>query len=252
MHELWGGDDGQEIALYCYAQANVPKQLLTTVLEQILALRPTERHELIAKDAPWAYHDGTMPVNAHWYHSDYDDSSWSLGQAPLGYGNGSEETRLSYGPNPRQKPLTTYFRHAFEMDSRWTPTMPVTFQLRYDDAAMVYINGVEAFRTNLPQGPVNSLTRASARIGSVNESRSHSVSIDPALLRLGNNSVAVEVHQFSPTSSDLTFELSAAAGISTIEQVLRSPRTQFLIRSLGLDSDTLNPPAMDNRAVTNH
>jgi len=43
------------------------------------------------------------------------DSSWPVGAAQLGYGDGDEATVLHYGTNANNKYITTYFRHAFNV-----------------------------------------------------------------------------------------------------------------------------------------
>ena len=37
------------------------------------------------------------------------------GTAELGYGDGDEYTVVSFGPDPNNKYITTYFRHAFNV-----------------------------------------------------------------------------------------------------------------------------------------
>ena len=72
-----------------------------------------------------------------------------------------------------------------------------------DDGAVVYVNGSEAFRTNMPSGTISAGTRASTAIANSAESIFTSVSLSASLLRSGPNVIAVEVHQSDPTSSDL-------------------------------------------------
>lgn len=59
-----------------------------------------------------------------------------------------------------------------------------------DDAVIVYLNGTEAFRTNLPAGPVTYTTLSSASW----ENQSVRAILDKSLLVTGNNLIAVEVH----------------------------------------------------------
>ena len=57
--------------------------------------------------------------------SSFDDSSWTSGQAPLGYGQGGLNTTLSFGTNAADKHITTYFRHAFMLSA--TNPLPTNF-----------------------------------------------------------------------------------------------------------------------------
>ena len=65
---------------------------------------------------------------------------------------------------------------------------PLSVLLRCDDGRIVYLNGKEVARQNMPPGPVTATTPAAVAIA-------------------GANLVAAEVHQASPTSSDLVFDL---------------------------------------------
>jgi hypothetical protein len=77
-----------------------------------------------------------------------------------------------------------------------------------DDGAVVYLNGVEVARSNLPSGTLTDATLASASVGAPDETTYWSYSIDPALLQSGSNTLAVELHQASVDSSDLGFDLT--------------------------------------------
>ena len=79
--------------------------------------------------------------------------------------------------------------------------------LRRDDGAVVYLNGTEVFRTNMPGGTISHTTLAPVAVGGADESAWYSVAVSPARLVTGTNVIAVEVHQSSATSSDLSFDL---------------------------------------------
>jgi hypothetical protein len=62
-----------------------------------------------------------------------------------------------------------------------------------DDGAVVYLNGVEVWRTNMPAGTVTHLTTASVAIGGADESTFVQTTISPSLLVNGTNVLAVEL-----------------------------------------------------------
>jgi hypothetical protein len=140
---------------------------------------------------------------------DFDDALWASGAAPLGYGNGDEVTTVNYGPDPANKFITTYFRHVFDL-APVGPLSEVGLRLSRDDGAVVYLNGMEVFRSNMPEGSINYLTEALEAIGGEDEQRYYRIDLDPALFSLGRNVLAVEVHQANPNSSDLRFDLELA------------------------------------------
>jgi regulation of enolase protein 1 (concanavalin A-like superfamily) len=91
----------------------------------------------------------------------------------------------------------------------------VNLRLIRDDGAVVYLNGTEVYRNNMPSGPINSSTFASTTIGGEDEDTWYSASINPALLVSGSNVIAVEIHQSVPDSSDIGFNFELKATIST-------------------------------------
>ncbi len=79
-----------------------------------------------------------------------------------------------------------------------------------DDGAVIYINGVEAQRVNMPAGPIT-VTTFSA--GSWEANALFTTNISAASLAPGVNTLAVEVHQQNATSSDVVFDLQLEAVI---------------------------------------
>ncbi|MFC7645725.1 hypothetical protein ACFQX6_37775 [Streptosporangium lutulentum] len=71
---------------------------------------------------------------------------------------------------------------------------------------MVYLNGVEILRSNMPAGTVTAQTFASGTVGDADESAWYSTPVNPGLLRTGQNVLAVEVHQAAANSSDVSFD----------------------------------------------
>jgi len=177
----------------------------------------TPNIELVAPGSSWRYNDGPTLPAADWMDAGYDDSGWAQGDAPLGYGTSgadwttsgqiSHETTIGFGPDSGNKYITSWYRHDFEVDDA-AALDPVHLNIRADDGMVVYINGVEAARFNLPDGPIDSTTVASDSQSSLEEVEFLSYPIDNALLVDGTNVVATEVHQRAPNSSDVVMDLS--------------------------------------------
>lgn len=87
-------------------------------------------------------------------------STWETGPAELGYGDGDEATEVSYGGNATDKHITTYFRQSFDFTGEAGANVAGLLRLRRDDGAIVYVNGVEVMRSNMPDGLVNFETTA--------------------------------------------------------------------------------------------
>jgi hypothetical protein len=76
-----------------------------------------------------------------------------------------------------------------------------------DDGAVVYLNGVEALRSNMPGGDFDYRTAAASSVSGAEETAWFTNRINPALLVEGANVMAVEVHQAGSSGSDLVFDL---------------------------------------------
>ncbi len=164
---------------------------------------------IVAAGSTWRYLDNGSNQGTAWRGTNFNDASWKTGQAELGYGDDAEgrpeRTVVSYGPNVGAKYITTYFRRAFNVPDPARYTNLVMGLLR-DDGAVVYLNGTEVFRSNLPTGAVTHTTQAISSIG--NEETVYTQTNWPAAwLRPGTNWLAVEIHQVNGTSSDISFDL---------------------------------------------
>ena len=162
------------------------------------------RTPLVPKEDMWKYFDQSGEPTGDWKSNAFDDSHWSSGQAQLGYGESDEKTVVGYGPDRNNKYITTYFRKTFNISSI-SNLEDVTAHVVFDDGVAVYINGIEVYRNNLPGGDLTPLTFAPRSYSP--ENFFHFFAIDKGLLHEGSNTIAVEVHQNEPTSSDLSFDL---------------------------------------------
>jgi hypothetical protein len=161
---------------------------------------------LVAAGATWKYLDNGSDQGTAWRAPAFDDASWASGPAQLGYGDGDEATVVGFGPNASAKYITTYFRRAFTVADA-SAIQSLALDVLRDDGAVVYLNGAEVMRTNMPSGTVTSATLASVALGGADETTFVSTSVSPAMLVTGTNVLAVEVHQANATSSDVSFDL---------------------------------------------
>ncbi|MFN0130876.1 MAG: Ig-like domain-containing protein, partial [Verrucomicrobiales bacterium] len=161
---------------------------------------------LVPADANWRYRAVASAAPAGWQTASFDDSSWVAGPAPLGFGEGDEATVIPSG-TPTNRPITSYFRHRFFVEDP-RAVSELTARLIRDDGALVWINGVEVIRSNLPAtGTIAYSTLATGAGPNAIDNAEYTFPVDPAVLVAGLNTVAVEVHQSDATSSDLSFQL---------------------------------------------
>jgi hypothetical protein len=154
----------------------------------------------------WKYYDKGPIPGTDWRAVSFDDSAWQAGPAQLGYGDGDEVTKVSYGSDLNNKNIATYFRHAFTVSDP-SAYKTLDLQLLRDDGAVVYLNGEEVLRSNMPTGDITPSVTALTAIGGDGEKKWTHASIFPAQLVPGKNVLAVEIHQANPTSSDISFDL---------------------------------------------
>ena len=123
------------------------------------------------------------------------------GKGQLGLGDNDEATDI--GPKVNYQ-YTAYFRHKFNASDVLTITA-LSIDLLYDDGAVVYINYQEVKRIEMPDGTIEYTTKAN---GNSSDNKNTTFSVPVNVLNEGNNILAVEVHQNSYKSSDLSFDLS--------------------------------------------
>jgi len=184
---------------------------------------------LIPPGAEWRYWDqGGTPPNSSpffssWNSRSYDDSGWNSGRAQFGYGEGDEATVVSFGPDPDTKYITTYFRRAF-LVTNISEFNQLTLSVLRDDGVIVYLNGTEIYRDNMPAGSVNANTLARTNVAGIAERTFFSATMSSAMLINGTNVLAVELHQAAPDSIDLSFDLELDAG--NVVTLTRGPYLQ--------------------------
>jgi hypothetical protein len=166
----------------------------------------TEDRTIFAAGSTWRYRAIGDPPADGWEQPGFDDSRWLTGAAPLGYGDGHIVTLVSWGPGENDKHVTTWFRTTFEAGDL-ADARSLTAGVLRDDGVVVYLNGVEVIRDNLPDGDLDAETLASASVSDGEETSYWTFALDPGLFVQGQNTLAVELHQSSGTSSDLGFDL---------------------------------------------
>ncbi len=174
---------------------------------------------LLPFGSTWKYLDNGSDQGTGWTAPAFNDSTWTNGPAQLGYGDGDEARVVSYGGSSSAKFTTTYFRKSFVI-SNLADVTDLILDMVLDDGAVVYINGTEVLRTNLPTGTITYTNFAD----STWENVPIRAVLDKSVLVTGTNVVAVEVHQVDPGSSDLSFDLRLNG--TDLPSVIRGPWLQ--------------------------
>jgi hypothetical protein len=181
---------------------------------------------IIPSGSLWRYLDNGSNQQTAWTMPSFNDATWAVGNAELGYGDGDEATTVSYGIDGNNKYITTYFRKQFNVINP-SAFSSLNLEMVRDDGAVVYINGVEVWRSNMPGGIIDYNTEASGTVAWPNEDDWQTTTISAANLISGTNTIAVEIHQDDASSSDISFNLKLD-GVSTpiVASIVRGPYLQ--------------------------
>ena len=159
----------------------------------------------------WRYETSGTDLSNAWYGVAYDDSAWPIGLAlfdakrPVRNQVSGQPVRtmttLSNSTGTAQIP-THYFRTRFN----YAGPLSIIICIRpfVDDGAVYYLNGREVLRVHMPQsGAISYSTMATTNLGDATFEGPYYFPVTN--LVAGQNLLAVEVHQQSIVSSDLTF-----------------------------------------------
>ncbi|HRG23759.1 MAG TPA: metallophosphoesterase family protein [Chitinophagaceae bacterium] len=182
----------------------------------------------------WANSQANFQTN--WETVAYNDVAWPSGDGELGYGDGDEVTCIPAAspvagtictPTGSKWP-TYYFRKLINIPD---PSVysSFTFNVERDDGYVVYVNGVEVGRNNLPAGAVTYGTSATNAL----EDAVISFTVATSAFSSGNNTIAVEMHQASvsgappvSSSSDISFNLELMGNDAFSAVLSRGPYLQ--------------------------
>ena len=170
----------------------------------------------------WSYSSDTN-LDTAWREPSFDDRLWFEGNGQFGFGDGDETTVLS-GSNSNGPIITYYFRN--RLTNELTRFNYTAIRLLRDDGAVVYLNGRELGRFNLPAPPepIRFNTFALTNVGvptghsfptnEIKEPAEELLPVPASAFASGTNVLAAEVHQsrvVTPPIFDLSFDLALFA-----------------------------------------
>jgi hypothetical protein len=156
----------------------------------------------------WKYSDQGLDLGTNWSQPNYDDSTWSQGAGRLGYNIVGITTTVSSGPGPASTNITTYFRNRFVVPNGISYTN-LSVRLNRADGAVVWLNGQELYRLNLPAGAITNQTLASTLVNDTQDVANDyfPTNLPISSLPAGTNVMAVEIHKHSAAVGGITFDL---------------------------------------------
>lgn len=160
----------------------------------------------------WRYLIPTNEPDPNWKNLGFNDASWTTGNSGFGYGDGDDVTEI---PNPT---LSIYLRKDFIIVDL-AAIEELVLNMDFDDAFVAYLNGMEIARSTISGSPPlynqqsDGLHEALLYQGLTPESFMVNQTIKDNLIQ-GNNVLAVQVHNQSLTSSDMSALPVLSAGIN--------------------------------------
>ncbi len=165
----------------------------------------------------WKYRGGNTNLDGQaWKTLSFSETGWATGGSALGFASAAAPVRTTTllqdgsansGGGTSITPYTTiYFRKTINIASLAAYS---NFQLRtqFDDAIVVWINGVEAYRSNIGANPTFATFADGTNTTYNNGNAIFTNSVPNSTMVVGDNIIAVEIHQNTATSSDLFFDL---------------------------------------------
>lgn len=171
----------------------------------------------------WRY---TVPNNytsAEWKSLYFDDSMWANGPCSVGYGDGDDQSIVPDGT------VSVYLRRYFEVADT-TAIAQLLLAMDYDDGFVAYLNGVEIARNGLigTPPPYNALASIDHEAQLYAGQTPEVFPVNPAALRQGTNVIAVEVHNTSLSSSDLSAHPFLLVGLGNENNYFSNTPTWFV------------------------
>lgn len=150
------------------------------------------------KNSSWRYNDTNTALASQWKNANYDVSAWSQGNGPLGYGDPVTTTTAD-------GLITAYFAKDFTVNLNDLSSNMELGVMR-DDGIIVYLNGEEVVRDNMPSGAVDFTTWSSTTISGSAENVYNVFTIPKSKFVNGNNRISIELHNRGAESSDLRID----------------------------------------------
>lgn len=171
----------------------------------------TTTTNLIVTGSVWRFLDTGVTPDSGWRTIGFNDTGWRSGPTRIGYGDGDEATVAGFVDTDPvtegiQRNITTYFRRTFDAPNPGTFSQ-LRLRIQRDDGAVVYVNGKEVWRSNMPTGVILPETKARTNVGAAEEASwfELDVTTDGLNLQPADNVVAVEIHQFDANNADMGF-----------------------------------------------
>ena len=174
---------------------------LMLILFQLTTIR--SQNKLMKIGDIWDYYD-EGGLDNDWMNNT-KNYTWKSGITPIGYGDDKINTEISFGNNPKDKHTIKYFKKNITISK--AKYLSYEFRSLSDDGIVVYINGKELYRLNMPRSTINNKVLAIKTIKEEEEEEYKINIFDETIFNDGENIITTSVHQAYPESSDCIFSM---------------------------------------------
>lgn len=148
----------------------------------------------------WHYILGTQQISTQWNTLSFNASGWTTGEGGFGYGDSDDNTVV-------ENTISLFTRINFQINNI-SEISKVVLHVDYDDGFVAYLNGVEVARKGVLGNPpqYNQLASSGHEAVMYRGQNPEMFELDVTSLQEGENVLAVQVHNSSQSSSDLTIK----------------------------------------------
>jgi len=205
-----------------------------TLIQLILFLSFLYFQQSSFADCQWRLNKGLAPFSNHdyskWFLPEFNDSDWQTGVMPFFYNENLTGTALN---DMRGNYSYIFLRKKFLINNL-LKFSSIELEIYSDDGCIVWLNGQELFRYNLPQGDISSVEFALSEVPE--PIHAQYVSIDPKtnILFDGENTIAVQAFNCNRDDFDFAIDIKINLCSSNLSPFIvdQKPKPNSLLQSL--------------------
>ena len=193
---------------------------------------PVNWNTLVSQGDDWKYLVPTAEPTTNWRLAGFDDASWKTGKSGFGQGDNDDATVVAV-------PRSIFLRKKINITNA-ASVRQLVLHMDYDDGFVAYLNGVEIAREQmlgkgaLPRFDETASGQHEALMYQNLAPEKFLVSNHSAILKSGENILAIQVHNVNTSSSDL----SAIPFLSV--ETIEKPANPRIVELLNLGKNELH------------
>lgn len=162
-------------------------------------------------------------VNNNWKYIFDKNETWEKGPTGIGYGDGDDNTVI-------ENTISLYLTKSFNIVDKAKITS-LLLDIDYDDGFVAYLNGKEIARNNVKGNPPSFNQNASfyREATMISNGLPERYELDKSMLNNGLNKLAIQVHNQSASSSDMSMIPTLSVGIKNSKYNYKPTPSWFVI-----------------------